>query len=262
MNILLTGGIGDVIAIESLMTDTERESIDCIFYATRAAKACIELFTDIPTFPNLKKQSIVWEDFTKIFAFHSKRHFMDLLNARSANELRKLIKELMDKIEDYSIEIIFNQKRPYTYSSFIKYKLASIEKFNLPTNYYCICPYSINDQRVITRDYNSTDWQDTINILETRSIPGVVLNLGDDPVPTHPHIINLSNKTTIREAVEIVKNSQGYLGIDSVFTVIATKIIRPDCIFIKTHNVHCHKWKHVYFAPQQSFDFLRKTIKP
>ena len=128
-SILLTGGVGDVFAVESLMTDNERESINCIYYATRAYKPCLDLFDKLPSFP--EKQTVIWKDFSRIFAFHNKQHLTDKLCAYQTNALQDIARKLMEPIEDYSIQKIFPEDRPYTYSSFIKYNVADIKKYRL-----------------------------------------------------------------------------------------------------------------------------------
>lgn len=259
--ILITGGVGDAMAVESLMTDEERQSINCIFYATRAAQPCIELFTNLSTFPNLKKQLLLWKDFTKIFGFNVKQHLIDKLCAYQPNDLQDVVKTLMEQIDDYSIGKIFYEERKYTYSSFVKVNLACIKKFNLPESYYCICPYSGNDKRDIRRDFDHSDWETIINFLKSKNTSGVIVNSGNEYIHDHPLLINLNNKTTIREAVEVVKAAKGYVGIDSAFSVIATKVCKPENILIKSLNVHCYRWAHIYYAPQENFDFIKKIIK-
>jgi len=259
-SILLTGGVGDVLAVESLMTDEERNAINCIYYATRAFKPCVELFENLPSFPELKMQPILWKDFSKIFCFHDKEQLADKLCAYQPNALQQLARKLMAPIEDYSIKKIFAEDRAYTYSSFVKTNLASLKKFNLPADYFCICPYSNNDKRDLRRDYSSADWGQTLNILKRRGMYGVVINMGQETIPQDPYIINLSNKTNIREAVEVVKQAKGYIGIDTAFSVIAAKVFNPDDIIIKCLNEHCFRWAPVYFKPLTTFQFLKEKI--
>lgn len=249
-----------MLAVESLMTDAERKSINCIYYATRAHQPCVELFENIPTFPNLKKQSIIWKDFSKIFCFYDKQHLTDKLCAYQTNALQEVAKKLMAPIEDFSIKKIFPENRPYTYSSFIKSKLANIQPFKLPGHYYIICPYSNNDKRDMRRDYDHFDWGQTIKILKRKGTYGVVINRGTEPIPQDPSIFNLANKTSIREAIEIMKGATGYIGIDTAFSVIATKVFRPENIIIKSLNDHCFRWAHVYFKPLTTFEFLKPKI--
>ena len=261
--ILLTGGVGDIIAIESMMTDEERQSIDCMFYATRAAKPCIELFTNLTTFPKLKKQALLWKNFTNIFGFNSKEQLVGKLCAYQTDELQNTLRKLVSGIEDWSIaKIFFENNRQYTYSSFIKNNLISIKKFNLPKNYYCICPASSNDKRDDKRDYNQTDWQHTLELLKSKNMFGVVINNNDDDsnIPSEHPIINLNNKTNIKEAIEIVKRADGYIGIDTALSVIATKLLPKENIIIKSLNDHCYRWAHIYYTPHKSFEFIKKSI--
>lgn len=259
-SILITGGVGDVMAIESMMTDPERESINCIFYASRAAKPCMELFVDLPSFPNIKKQTEIWKNFSQIFAFNDKKHLADKLCAYQPNALQEITRKLLEPIEDYSIKRIFAEKRPYTYSSFLKHSAASLEKFNLPEKYYCICPYSSNDKRDIRRDYNSSDWAQTLSILKQKDTIGVILNKGTEYIPDDLSLVNLNNKTNMKEAIEIVKRAQGYIGIDTAFSVLAAKLFDPTNIMVKCLNDHCFRWAHVYFMPLTKFDFLKDRI--
>ncbi len=258
--ILLTGGIGDVIAIESMMTDIERQSIDCIFYATRAAKPCIELFNNLPTFPKLKNQALLWKNFTNIFGFNSKEQLVEKLCAYQPDELQNTVRKLISGVEDWSIAKIFYENRQYTYSSFINCKLTSIEKFNLPKNYYCICPTSSNDKRDNKRDYNMMDWQCTLGILKSKNMFGVVINNDDSYIPIDNQIINLNNKTNIKEAIEIMKSASGYIGIDTALSVMAAKLFKKENIIVKSLNEHCYTWAHVYYTPHKTFEFIKKSI--
>ena len=259
--ILITGSVGDAITIESLMTNDERQNINHIFYATRASMPCIELFANLPTFPNLKIQTLLWKNFTNIFAFNSKEHLIDKMCAYQPNELQITIKKLTSHLEDWSISKIFDKRRKYSYSSFVRLNLANINKFNIPENYYCICPYSGNDKRNPYRDYNKLDWDNTINILKSREMRGVVINKGDEYIPENQILLNLNAKTTIREAIEILKKAKGYIGIDTAFAVIAAKIFNSPNIIIKSINDHCYRCANFYFAPQETFNFINTEIK-
>jgi hypothetical protein len=98
-------------------------------------------------------------------------------------------------------------------------------------------------------------------MLKSRGMYGVVINRGNEFIPENPYLVNLNNKTNIKEAVEVVKHAQGYIGIDSAFSVIAAKIFPPENISIKSLNEHCYKFAHIYFKPFKSFDFLKEQIR-
>lgn len=193
--VILTGGIGDALAIESFMSDLQRKSLESIFYATRAHKAIQEIFSNLKSFPNLKNHIVLWEDFSKIFAFHSKMEVITAITTKKklTNMLEKSKTErlisLLKGVKDYSISKIFMEipnLRPYNNSSCLKEKLTDINKFNLPNKeFFVICPYSPNDRRNPRRDFNQKDWDNLIKILVTKNTKGVILNVGTDKIPEH-----------------------------------------------------------------------------
>lgn len=265
--ILITGGIGDFLTIESFMNDAQRIAIDSIFYATRAQKPIQEIISVLPNFPNLKNHTVLWDDFSKKFAFDSKNDVVQAVifkNMKMAEPTaRSKISrwnQLLAKVADYSISKIFIEipnLRPYNNSSFLKYNLANISKFNLPKEYYVICPFSPNDRRNPAREFNHMDWKGLLQILG--DFPGVVLNNANDPIPNN-NLINLSNQTTFLESIEILKKAKGYFGIDSSLSVLAAKLFDSPNLIIKSQNGHCYANKHIYYAPHKKFKFLQRGI--
>jgi hypothetical protein len=282
LNILLTGGIGDWLTIESHMTDEQRSSLDSIFYATRAQKAIKELIDSCPTF-SVKNHIIVWDDFSRIFAFHNKREVISAASGRQnrGNNRGGIVRwhELMKNVEDYSISKIFNEIpniRSFSGSSFLRNKIANVDKFIIPghkdwnynvaenyspkNNFFVIAPYSPNDRRNPLRDFNNKDWLYTLKFLESHQIFGVVLNIGNDKIPDHPLIVNLSNKTSFQESIEIIKKAIGYIGIDSSLSVLAAQLFDIPNLIIKSNNNHCYCQKHVYYAPRRKFKFIVRRL--
>lgn len=289
-NILLTGGIGDVLAIESFFSSEQRRALEGVFYATRAHKVIRQIFQALPNFPNLKRHTILWEDYSKVFAFQSKNEMVEHINIHNGSteddwKLRVARYQrwgrILEDVTDYSIAMIFSQcnehQRPYTGSSVLNHQIADISRFCLPGNsefpqrpenqhrlshllslgelpaplkFHIICPYTINDRRNSNRDFNQQDWEFLLNYLTKIKSFGVVLNLGADTIPQHPLIIDLSNQTTFCESVEILKQAKGYIGIDSCLSVLAAKMFLYPNLMVKSHNDHCYMWASVYFAPQ------------
>jgi ADP-heptose:LPS heptosyltransferase len=149
---------------------------------------------------------------------------------------------------------------PYNNSSFILNTVASTERFDLPDRYVTLCPFS-NDKRLKTRDFNGDDWAECLKFLKKVDAPGVVLNAGNDHVPTAPNLINLTNGTDITEAVEILKKGFAYLGIDSALSVLAAKLFSPPNLMIKSNNEHCYVNLQCYYAPHSEFSFVVRNIK-
>jgi len=255
--VFLTGGIGDVIAVESFLSDWDRENIRTIFYATKKHQYIIDLFGSLNNFKKLKNHIVAWEDFSKFLCFFSLEDF--LIKTKSN---QKKIPIAIKKSRDLSIAKIFNEikknKLKYNQSSFLKYKLASIEKINLPDDFYVILPYT-TDKR-IDRDFSNSDWNECIQILRNRNKIGVVLNSEYDKVPKEDCLLNLSGKTNIIESIEILKLSSGFMGIDSWLSVLASKLFEDDDIQIKSINQHCLSNAYCYYAPKTTFGFIKPKI--
>lgn len=252
--ILLTGGIGDIITLESFFTEEQRQSLKTIYYATRAQRRAQELFASLKCYPSLQAHVILWDDFSKIFAFHNKKECQSYLHAKRS------LPPNWNGIADWSIQARFTQinngNLRYNGSSLLKQKLCDVGSFQLPEKYVAICPYTINDKRNPNRDFDDQDWLNVIDQLRIMGMHGVVLNIGSDRVPNDTSLINLTNKTSILQSVEILKGAKGYIGIDSCLSVLAAKLFDPPFLFIKTQNAHCLNYKHIYYAPKTSFEFL------
>ena len=142
----------------------------------------------------------------------------------------------------------------------MKNTLANIANFNLPENIITILPYS-NDKRNKKRDFDAKDWENCIDFLKKNNYKGIVLNEGNDIVPENEIIINLSNKTSLLESIEILKFSNGYFGIDSWLSVLAAKLFDVPLLQIKSNNQHCIFHAYCYFAPHTNFSFIKKQIE-
>lgn len=258
-SIFISGSIGDVIALESFFTDEERSLVNKVFYATQKKKEIELILKSLPNFSAVQDHISVWDDFSNLWCFFSKEECINKL--RMSN---KIAPPELIRAEDFSIFNKFNQiingSISYNQSSLINYNLADISNFVLPENYITICPYS-TDKRMIGRDFNKNDWEESINWLKKLGLQGVVLNCGQDWVPESDAVINLANKTTITEAIEILKKSSGYIGIDSSLSVLAAKLFNTEFLQIKSVNDHCYKYAKCYYSPHNNFPFLTRSIK-
>lgn len=264
-SILITGGIGDFMALESFITQEQRVMLEGIFYATRAAEPIQTLMQSVSNYPNLRNHIVLWKDFSHFFAFNNKEEVLGSLSKGGADVTargrRNRWLQILSHTNDYSIQRKFHLTtlKPFVGSSFLSNKLTDASRFGLK-DYYVICPYS-KDKRNTQRDFKRKDWQATISLLKLFNAKGVVLNQGEDNVPPNPSIINLSNQTNICESIEILKNSKGYIGIDSCLSVLASQLFSPPHLMIKSVNTHCYNHKHIYYAPKTSFEFLNTEFK-
>lgn len=256
--IFLTGGIGDIFAVESFLSDFERSKIQTIYYATNKQQFIEQIFRSIsqtPSYPNLKNHQILWKDFSKFWCFYSIEDYL-----KSSNHNHKLTHFCKDLSIIKVFEDVKAKKIKYNNSTFLKEKLALIDFLNLPDDYFVILPFS-SDKRMAQRDFNYNDWINIFSILKKYNKKGVVINNEKDIVPINENLINLSNKLTILEAIEVLKKSNGYFGIDSWLSVLAAKLFEKPNLQIKSLNKHCYDNACCYYAPKTEFDFLVHGIK-
>jgi len=250
---LLTGGIGDVLALESHMTDEERKDLQHVYYATRA-KRVIDLLQTKEIFPSVLSHNIIWEDFSEFYCFHSKPECSKMLDVKPPQ---------WGKVLDWGILTRFpeieNNTRKYTGSSFLKNKMANITHINKSRRNLCVNSYSLNDPNN-PRFFTIEEWATILHYLHKNDILGIVLNVGDKSVPEDKHLLNLTNKTTFFEAIELLKESKGFIGVDSSLSVLAAQLFDNNSLIIKSRSHHLWRWKHVYYAPKTNFDFIMPKI--
>lgn len=253
-NIFLTGGVGDVLALESFMSDEQRMLISTICYATNKQSIIETLFRALPNFICLQQHIIVYNDFSHFWCFAKKSECERYVGRGNLDFNESDDWGIMEKFPLINMGLM-----KYNQSSFLNYHLADLNGFQIPPNFMAICPYS-TDKRIHSRDFDDRDWAVVIYKLIKSNMRGIVLNTGNEYVPENPVIINLSNKTTILEAIEILKRAKGYIGIDSSLSVLAAKLFDYPQLIIKSQNDHCYNNKHIYYAPKTDFNFLGPHI--
>lgn len=255
---LMNGGLGDFIAIESLMSESEKNNFDVIYHIGYRPSMCKPFICAFGK-PN---------DY---------RYFWHCLNNRAIttsiqNKLKKISKSIKI-IKPLFVEDVFKQhkdnKRHYTSSMITNNVFADISKFNLPLQYVVINPFSINPAENFTdRKFTICQWEVILRILNELHLTGIVIGknclnyIGEN-------IINLSNQTTFEEALEICKNGNSYLGIDSVFSVVAPKIMRKNRVWIQLQkntgmlgqNAKSYLAPHGGYVVDEINEQVAKTIK-
>lgn len=151
-------------------------------------------------------------------------------------------------------------------SSYITRRLTnSIFKHDFMREKYCvIVPYTSPE-----RTFKPWDLSQTLKILnEVLKMPGIVLT-GHKINIENKNIINLAQKTTINESIEITKNAAAYIGIDSFLSIIATECIPENYIAVKAeffginHPYFYNKIKYIkkIMYPFINCDRFKKNIK-
>lgn len=247
MNLFFSCGVGDFVALESFLTDKEKENTSRVYLATRAADSIAQLAPFV--FPHLKEitvPEIPWgKPFSTTFCITKKEelktkfnHTQDLTTWHDFG-----VVSLIDEIK--------KGKRTFNRSTLIEKKLTPLSKFNLPKNYFVIHPNSYNAPTVI-RDLTDEEWRRIQTWLQKRKQPYVILNKCGKTTPVCSLGINLANATNLLEAIEISKKASGYLGCASAFSVVVSKLNIPhNNIFIKGHQDLRDNFTDFYYQPMR-----------
>jgi len=237
--VLLCGGYGDFYAIEAMMSPEAKRATGAVHIACPAAD-------DIAT---LIRHVRGWEGVdTYVLPTNGRTYHTKWAVEQAFGPL--------PGVEDWSIASTFPKNLPYVGSGLLSSPLGPVPDFVPDPPYVAIVPHS-GWGRWHDRDFSPADWAACLATLDRLSLTGVMLSKETAPVaPDHPRLVDLRGQTTILETIEILKHAVGYAGIDSGLSVLAAKLFPADRLAVKSVKDHCYQWKHVYFAPWTTYQFL------
>jgi len=257
-SVLFTGGIGDVLALESFFPAEKRRNLRSIYYATRAAGTLRHIFDTLDDYRHVAQQTL-WTDFSHFFCFFSKEEVH-----RRLQEAKKKPPGNWFMVQDWSIFSKFPHLQPSQFvgSSCLRQSMCQI-KYHLPDRFITIVPESPNDTRDPNRKLQAAEWERIISYLVRENLHGVVVNSGTQTAPVHDRILDLSGQTTFGAAVEVLKLSQGYIGVDSSLSVLAAQRFYGNTgrLYVKSRNQHLYNYQRIYYAPHQSFGFVKHDLE-
>lgn len=261
---VVTGGIGDFIAMDYLYKFSRRYNL---IFLTASGK-------------NMRDLLIQYGYPKKYYALYFNWKAFGNPGFQNTEELVKNYPEMLrlSRIQYIHISEYFGpmlKLTSYINSSFSYYCIISsthpewISGFNLPDNIAFIAPYTedisvncINCRRRHTpsyicnysRNFAVGDYMNTCAILKARGLIGVIVSCENINIPEELQsmLINLSTQTTLPQCIEILKRSKCYIGVDTCFSVIASKIFRdPRNIFIKSINPGLYQYSANYYFPHK-----------
>jgi hypothetical protein len=243
LSVLVTGGVGDWMALDSLMPPEEKERVEAAYYACPKSHLIEPLWARLPNYPRLTKH------------VHLNTHGAVYFDAEA---VRREVGGLPAHVADWSIVKVFPRKPGYAGSSLLHYPLAAPREIGAP--YVVVVPRSRAYATWGGRDFDERDWADCLKTLERSGLMGVVVEYDRGPIPDSPLLVDLQGKTRLAEAVELLKGARGYIGIDSCLSVLAAKLFPANRLAIKGVNSHAYDWAKVYYAPWRSFPFLQPRL--
>lgn len=239
---LLTGGIGDVFALESFTTPERRERLESLLLACPSSNVVRAMYQSLPNYPRLENYRTLGTGGQTCLC---------------RKDVEKIAGPLPDA-EDWSIATTFPTFRNYVGSSWLTHRLVPRPR-RIDKPYVVIVPHS-SWGRWEGRSFDASDWQEAFGYLERHDLHGLILHHGNERVEPHPRLIDLTNQVSILEGIELLKVAQGYLGIDSALSVLAAKLFPSDRLAVKSVWGHCYQFRHIYYAPRSEFGFLRREL--
>lgn len=245
-SIFVSAGIGDAIALTCFLELPA--DLRTIYYATRK-QTTIEEYLRLVADEAVDHVSVC-DDWSQRWAFYSLPEYL-----RSANAKR------LEPCEDWSIAAQFPriEKQAMRYRGLPAAVRQAVHSWALPER-YAVCQPATDDKRDSRRDLTAEEIAAVSVASERLGLPLVLLHNGSGLPVKHPNVIDLRNQSTLLENVAMTLRASAYFGIDSVLSVVASKVLPPSRLLIKTVNDHCRRWQRIYFAPHTTFGFLVPSL--
>jgi len=262
--IIVTGGIGDFFTIDYFYSFSNTKNIIFISKQSLKLKNILNFYCknnkfyalyfnfsliNKPGFDNNKELLNYFPQFKKVYKVHISDYF-------------PLIRNII-------------QSKKYT-NNYILYNSVNEDiktKFNIPQNYAVIHPYT-EDNRInciqcnfihkgisncgLTRNFINVDYLNIFEFLKKQNITGVIISIEPIHLPNYikgVNIINLSlDKLDVINCIELTKQCNYFFGVDSLFSVIASKILPPNNIYIKCNNNNGYCNRDIYWYPNENIN--------
>lgn len=249
--VLLTCGLGDFVAIDSFMAKDERLAVDTVHWATRARAAMVDLVPFV--FPNVTWHVIqrdTWgAPFTSDFCVSSR------------DELPGLPADVIDLSVTNVADDVRAGARGFTGSRFVGRTLCDVSHLGLPSRYVVVHPFSEN-ARTDERDMTQPEWLAVQRYASDIGLPVVVLNKGGEPLENKRRgVIDLSDRTTLLQGIEVTKHADVFIGCSSVFAAIAAKVLPQSRVFVKANHSVRRFFYWLYYSPLDTNTFVTDDLR-
>ena len=265
MKTYLSVGIGDMMCLDAIMTQSERESITEIYWGCRFGKDIAPII-DFNNFYKVKKHHFIEDE---VGANNMKR-------THQYNPAKNLFWHYRPDIEpDYTIgkellninsnevlpldavKAVLDVNKTYQGSSFLMSSSSSdiiwANLGSIPFNYILMHYPTSTRPRTDIATIDNDDWN-FINKLSKKTDLKVII-ITDKPL--NPPIDNflVLEKPPLISVIALSKYAGYYVGCDSFIAILSCKVLPPHKLFIKTHDKNIHDrlptytWIKKYFLP-------------
>lgn len=270
MKTYMCGGIGDMICMDSVLTQEERESITEIYWGHVQQHRLAYILDNNKFYKNLKKHYFLNDETARnLFPDDSAKnmwHYRGDISEHFDIALR-LHNISSDQIRDWTCINFFNREN-YTGSTFmLNAQITDLDwhKYNLKPFEYILCQTSSSvrpGDHKHQHPLNATDWGRLHQEAVEKKLKIVAITDKDMDIPIPD--VTLLKFPDLKEIICLAKYCHSYAGIDSFVSILAAKVLPADKLYIKHFLPDCsqripnsYKSMQVHFLPHKLSDILK-----
>lgn len=259
MKTYLSVGIGDMMRIDSFLTQEERNNISEIYWACRFGKHMSPLFDNNKYYPNLVSHYFIEDETGRREMSKFEGHAVDFWHFRPdfpANFNTGLQLFNLDRNDLFVIDAfaIFNDaSRQFNNSSFLECAKTLPPLYN---NYILVhYPTSTRPRSDIAR-MEESDWSFIRNFAKEKGLQVVVVT--DSEINTEAGEMVVLHNPDIRIVPQLCVHAAYYMGCDSFISILCSKIFEGGRMFVKSHQHNINDFVHSnwawrgYYAPHDA----------
>lgn len=265
MKTYISVGIGDMMCLDSLMTQQERDRISEIYWACRFGKDIIPLFENNKFYPNLKAHHTIPDDIgsnamskldiTAVDFWHFRPDFVKNFEVGLSLFNLTHFKSSLNVIN--AAGYFLDRDKKFTNSSFLD--SANQNEVNwedigvVPENYILFHYPTSTRPRTDIATINDSDWTFIDSLSKDTNLKVIIISDTEIDKKIENSLILL--KPSIRSIVALTKFAKYYAGCDSFISILSSKVLDPKNIFIKSHDQNIEKtvmtnvWLQRFFQP-------------
>lgn len=245
MKTYISVGIGDMMCLDSLLTQEERESITELYWACRFGITLSPLMENNPGYPNLKKQYFIDDnigmdvmktiDPIAVPFWHFRpdfpRNFQVGLSLFGLSEPEVQAIDVIGTFEEISnnVKLGVSKENLFYESTFLKYSKKP------PYDNYILFHYPTSTRpRHDISTISESDWQFVNSLSEKTNMKVIVISDHHINVPLSNYKLLIN--PNIRLIIDLIAYCEYYAGCDSFCSILASKRLPKEKIYIKTHD--------------------------
>jgi len=267
MKTYISTGIGDLICLDSFLTQAERNSITEMFWGCRFGKYMSPLIDKNFFYPNVKKHHYIDDEKGKEYWVklgHSPDHCA-FWHFRSdmPNDYQIALNHFnlkANEVQDFTPVSFYNDtNRKYTGSSFLynasKEDVDWKELETKPGEYMLVHYPTSSRPRSDISTISNDDWELVDKTSREKNLKVIVIT--DTDICLKYKHFKILNTPDIQSIVALAKYANCYFGCDSFVSILCCRILSSSKMYIKSprqnikESLPSHIWNHKYFSPHK-----------